>query len=152
MSKALRPSVCLSCRRLAIAPTIVTSTPSRTHTVPRPRTTSQCQRLHGSRSMRPGMRVVMVSPALAAMGHGLAAAQRRHAPEPALSGGVAPAGELALEVDRADLVLAGELGEHLPHDALHVALLVAEVVVERLERRVGDLQLRGGELEVEGWV
>jgi len=71
MSKALSPSVCLSCRRLAIAPTIVTSTPSSTHTVPRPSTTSQCQRLHGSRSMRPGIRVVIVSPALAAsMVHG----------------------------------------------------------------------------------
>ena len=80
LSKALSPSVCLSCRRLAIAPTIVTSTPSRIHTVPRPKTTSQCQRLHGSRSIRPGMRVVMVSPALAAIGHGLPAAQRRHAP------------------------------------------------------------------------
>src|SRR5512133_2192631 len=67
-----------------------------------------------------------------------------------LSGGVAPAGELALEVDRADLVLAGELGGHLAHDGLDVARLVAEIVVERLERRVGDLQLRGGELEVEG--
>src|SRR3954467_10469327 len=70
--------------------------------------------------------------------------------ERALNGGVAPAGELALEVDRADLVLAGELGEHLAHDALDVALLMAEVVVERLQRSVRDLQLRGGELEGEG--
>src|SRR3954464_3248408 len=68
----------------------------------------------------------------------------------ALNGGIAPAGELALEVDCAHVELAGELGEHLAHDALDVAFLVAEVVVERLQRRVGDLQLRGGELEVEG--
>ena len=63
---------------------------------------------------------------------------------------VAPAGQLALEIDRADVVLVGELREHFADDALHVALLVAEVVIERLERRVGDLQLRRGQLEAEG--
>ena len=93
-----------------MAPTIVTSTPSRIHTVPRPRMTSQCQRLHGSRSMRPGMRVVMISPALAAS---MATAFPRRGAGMrrlrCLGGRVAPAGELSLEVDRADVVLAGKL-------------------------------------------
>jgi hypothetical protein len=48
-----------SVRRLAIEPTIVTSRPSRIHTVPRPTSTSQCQLVHGSRSKRAGMRVSM---------------------------------------------------------------------------------------------
>src|SRR4051794_26517727 len=55
------PSASLSLSRLAIAPTIVTSRPSRIHTVPRPSTTSQCHPLQGRRSMRPGMRVRTVS-------------------------------------------------------------------------------------------
>ena len=38
---------------------MVTSRPSRIHTVPSPITTSQCQRAHGSRSSRAGMSVVM---------------------------------------------------------------------------------------------
>ena len=42
-----------------IEPTIVTSSPSRIHTVPRPTTTSQCQRVQGSRSIRAGMSVVI---------------------------------------------------------------------------------------------
>ncbi len=42
-----------------IEPTIVTSSPSRIHTVPSPITTSQCHRAHGSRSSRAGMSVVM---------------------------------------------------------------------------------------------
>src|SRR6185369_9036169 len=54
------PSASFSLRRLAIAPTIVTSSPSRIHTVPRPRTTSQCQPLHGRRSIRAGIRVSTV--------------------------------------------------------------------------------------------
>src|SRR5581483_5051201 len=43
-----------SVRRDAIEPTIVTSSPSRIQTVPRPMTTSQWKRDHGSRSRRPG--------------------------------------------------------------------------------------------------
>ena len=49
-----------SVSRLAIEPTMVTSSPSRIHTVPSPRTTSQCQRDQGSRSIRAGMLVLMV--------------------------------------------------------------------------------------------
>src|SRR4051794_11774039 len=55
------PSASCSASRLAIAPTIVTSSPSRIHTVPSPSTTSQCQPLHGSRSIRAGIRVSTVS-------------------------------------------------------------------------------------------
>src|SRR4051812_42062507 len=55
------PSASFSVRREAIAPTIVTSSPSRIQTVPRPKTTSQCQPLHGRRSIRAGMRVLTVS-------------------------------------------------------------------------------------------
>src|SRR3954452_536415 len=50
-----------SVSRGAIAPTIVTSSPSRIHTVPSPPTTSQWNRAQGSRSSRPGMFVLMVS-------------------------------------------------------------------------------------------
>ena len=39
---------------------MVTSSPSRIHTVPSPITTSQCQRDQGSRSIRAGMSVVIV--------------------------------------------------------------------------------------------
>ena len=42
-----------------IEPTMVTSSPSRIHTVPRPSTTNQCQRLQGSRSSRAGISVVI---------------------------------------------------------------------------------------------
>ena len=42
-----------------IEPTIVTSSPSRIQTVPRPITTIQCHRAQGSRSSRAGMSVVM---------------------------------------------------------------------------------------------
>ena len=42
-----------------IEPTMVTSSPSRIHTVPSPMTTSQCHRAHGNRSIRAGMSVVM---------------------------------------------------------------------------------------------
>src|SRR5579884_2668287 len=48
-----------SVSREAIEPTIVTSSPSRIQTVPRPMTTSQWKRDHGSRSRRPGMFVSM---------------------------------------------------------------------------------------------
>jgi hypothetical protein len=58
---SLIPSASFSDSRDAIAPTIVTSSPSRIHTVPSPSTTSQCQPLQGSRSMRAGMRVLTVS-------------------------------------------------------------------------------------------
>jgi hypothetical protein len=47
---------------LAIAPTIVTSKPSRIQVMPSPVTTSQCQRLHGSRSSRRGIIVSTMSP------------------------------------------------------------------------------------------
>jgi hypothetical protein len=43
-----------------MAPTMVTSSPSRIQTVPRPITTIQCQRDQGSRSSRPGILVSMV--------------------------------------------------------------------------------------------
>ena len=46
-----------SVRRGAIAPTIVTSRPSRIQTVPRPMTTIQWNCAHGSRSRRAGMLV-----------------------------------------------------------------------------------------------
>src|ERR671915_230732 len=49
-----------SVRRAAIEPTIVTSRPSRIQTVPRPITTSQWKRDHGSRSKRAGTRVSTV--------------------------------------------------------------------------------------------
>src|SRR6476659_775368 len=43
-----------------IEPTIVTSRPSRIHTVPRPTTTSQWKRAQGNRSSRAGMSVVIL--------------------------------------------------------------------------------------------
>ena len=43
-------------------PTIVTSRPSRIHTVPSPTSTIQCQRDHGSRSSRAGIRVSTILP------------------------------------------------------------------------------------------
>ena len=49
-----------SVRRGAIAPTIVTSSPSRIQTVPRPMTILQWKRDHGRRSMRAGMLVRIV--------------------------------------------------------------------------------------------
>src|SRR5689334_2800671 len=60
------PSASFSDRRLPIAPTIVTSRPSRIHTVPRPVITSQCHPLQGSRSIRAGIRVSTVSRILTA--------------------------------------------------------------------------------------
>ena len=48
-------------RRLAIAPTIVTSSPSRIQTVPRPSDDEPVPAVQGSRSMRAGMRVSTVS-------------------------------------------------------------------------------------------
>src|SRR4051794_21460673 len=49
-----------SVRRAAIAPTIVTSSPSRIHTVPRPITMRQWKRDQGSRSRRAGTSVRIV--------------------------------------------------------------------------------------------
>jgi len=49
-------------KALAIAPTSVTSKPSRIQVIPSPTTTSQCQRLHGSRSSRRGIMVSTASP------------------------------------------------------------------------------------------
>src|SRR3954451_8829965 len=49
-------------RREEIVPTIVTSRPSRIHTVPSPTSTIQCQRDQGSRSSRAGIRVSTILP------------------------------------------------------------------------------------------
>ncbi len=54
--------------REATEPTIVTSRPSRIHTVPRPITTRQWNRDHGRRSSRAGTRVLMVSNVVDDMG------------------------------------------------------------------------------------
>src|SRR3954471_6553263 len=51
-----------SVRREEIVPTIVTSRPSRIHTVPSPTSTIQCQRDPGSRSSRAGIRVSTILP------------------------------------------------------------------------------------------
>ena len=60
MSELLRPRpVSAGLRASDIEPTMVTSSPSRIHTVPSPTTIIQCQRAHGSRSIRAGMSVVM---------------------------------------------------------------------------------------------
>lgn len=45
---------------LPMVPTTVTSKPSRIQTVPRPKTTNQWNRDHGSRSRRAGMFVLIV--------------------------------------------------------------------------------------------
>jgi hypothetical protein len=47
-------------------------------------------------------------------------------------------------------VFLGELREHLPHHLVHDALVVAEIVEERLKGCVSDLQLCGRELEPVG--
>ena len=58
---AMSPSpLSFSVSRAAIEPTIVTSSPSRIHTVPRPITTSQWKRDHGSRSSRAGIAFVSI--------------------------------------------------------------------------------------------
>ena len=54
-----------SVSREEIVPTIVTSSPSRIHTVPSPISTIQCQRAHGSRSSRAGIFVSMIRPSAA---------------------------------------------------------------------------------------
>jgi hypothetical protein len=43
-------------------------------------------------------------------------------------------------------VLVGELLEHLADDRVDIALVVAEIVGERPQRRPGDLQLGGCEI------
>ena len=53
-----------SVSREEIVPTIVTSRPSRIHTVPSPISTIQCQRAHGSRSSRAGIFVSMMRPSV----------------------------------------------------------------------------------------
>lgn len=61
MSELLIPSpVLLGLSASDIDPTMVTSSPSRIQTVPRPITINQCQRTQGSRSRRAGMFVVIV--------------------------------------------------------------------------------------------
>src|SRR5579859_3891730 len=47
-------------------------------------------------------------------------------------------------------MLAGELVKDAGHHLLDVALLMAQVVVERLDRRVDDLQLGRRQVQVEG--
>src|SRR4051812_33059163 len=60
MSELLMPRPVLAGFRASdIEPTIVTSSPSRIHTVPRPTTIIQCQRAQGRRSNRAGMSVVI---------------------------------------------------------------------------------------------
>jgi hypothetical protein len=56
--------------------------------------------------------------------------------------------ELVVELDRADRVLVGELLEHLVDDPQYVGLLVPEVVAQRVQRGVGELELRRSQLEV----
>src|SRR5207248_8045279 len=53
-------------------------------------------------------------------------------------------------IDRADLVLSRELLEHGRDHILDVALLVTEIVEQRLQRGVDDLQLGGGQLQPVG--
>jgi hypothetical protein len=69
-----------------MVPTMVTSSPSRIHTAPRPTTTSQCHRAHGSRSIRAGMFVSIVrsstGPAISASLPRSAAHPQRHLPDP----------------------------------------------------------------------
>src|SRR5690606_23005764 len=61
MSAGVRPMpLPSSVSRAAMDPTMVTSSPSRIHTVPSPTTIIQWKRDHGSRSMRAGIRVVRV--------------------------------------------------------------------------------------------
>ena len=55
--------------------------------------------------------------------------------------------QLAVEVDGADVVLAGELGEHRQRDRAYVVLLAPQVVHQRLHRGVDDLELSRGQLQ-----
>ena len=55
---------------------------------------------------------------------------------------------LVVEHDRTDRVLVRQLVQHLVDHCADVVLLVPEVVEQALQRRVGDLQLRRGQLEV----
>src|SRR5919109_1145192 len=50
-------------------------------------------------------------------------------------------------VDRSDRVLVGKLAEHFAGDLLDIALVVAEVVQEGLERSPRDLELRRREVQ-----
>src|SRR4051812_3943835 len=74
---------------------------------------------------------------------------RGFAPSGASRAPALAAAELAADVDRADRVLVRELVEHLAEHAVHVRLVVAEVVQHRADGCVDDLQLRGGEVEAE---
>jgi hypothetical protein len=49
-----------------------------------------------------------------------------------------------VELNRADRVLVGKLGQDLVDDRVDLVLVVAEVVELPAQRRVRDLQLRGG--------
>ena len=78
----VRPIVCLSVSALAIEPTSVTSKPSRIQVIPRPMTTSQCQRLQGSRSSRFGMFVLTALPVAPPHLLPLQPARTAHPPRP----------------------------------------------------------------------
>src|SRR4051812_10009739 len=75
----------LSVSRLATEPTIVTSRPSRTQTVPRPKTILQCNLDQGRRSSRAGIWVLIILPAAAvpAVTGGTPDASLSHARAPA---------------------------------------------------------------------
>src|ERR1035437_6546510 len=64
--------------------------------------------------------------------------------------GAARLAQLVLEVDRADGVLPGAFVPHRGDDPLDVMLLTTQVVIQGLQRRVDDLQLSGGQLQVVG--
>src|SRR3954454_11765517 len=72
--EAEMPSASFSDSRDAIAPTIVTSSPSRIHTVPSPTTTSQCHFDQGRRSSRAGIFEAITRPALPPAGRACACA------------------------------------------------------------------------------
>src|SRR5215216_2662680 len=56
--------------------------------------------------------------------------------------------DLPVELDRADRVLVGELGEDLVDDADDVGLVVPEIVEKRAQRGVRHLELCRSQLEV----
>src|ERR1700753_104394 len=110
-----------SVRRDDTLPTIVTSSPSRTHTPPRPTTTRQWNRDHGNRSRRAGTCVVMVpvwAPALMLLRSG----QTRGVPTAIRSE----------SDDRAGRIIAagaGQIALH-PHDVVPAVELPFDASVE----------------------
>src|SRR5688572_6475624 len=55
---------------------------------------------------------------------------------------------LLVEHDRTDRMLVGQFLQHLVDHRTDVVLLMPEVIEQAAQRRVGDLELRGGQLEV----